>query len=76
VTAPAGAIVKLYLDTGWTVREGDVIQTQTGRAYRVLELRRQERGRHAGRWHLVVVVLAPGELAPDDRIIPIRWYRR
>lgn len=76
MTAPAGAIVRLYVDTRIPVDVGWCVQTQTGRRYDVLECRLQVRGKHAGtRRHLVVRVMAEDE--PDlPQICPIRWYRR
>lgn len=76
MTAPIGALVKLYIDTRRDVAEGDVIQTQTARSYRVLDVRRQEKGKHAGRWHLQALVIDPTSVNDDDHVIPIRWYRR
>lgn len=76
MTAPAGAIVGLYVDTRLPFEVGDGITTQTGRRYEVVEKRTQERGRYAGiRNHLRCRVMYPDE--PDrDHVIPIRWYRR
>lgn len=48
MTAPAGAIVRLYVDTRLPLEVGDGIVTGTGRRYEVLELRVQERGKWAG----------------------------
>lgn len=77
VTAPAGALVKLYVDTRGEITKGDVIRTGTGRRYLVETVRVQERGKHAGRKHLTAVVLAPTDQIPwDTAIIDIRWYRR
>jgi len=77
MTAPAGAIVKLYLDTRREILPGDVVETQTGRRYLVQSVRIQERGKHVGRKHLSVVVLAADEPTPPGAmVIVIRWYRR
>jgi hypothetical protein len=67
MTAPAGAIVALHVDLEARVATGDVIATQTGRRYRVLDVRVQGRGWHVGRQHLRVVVLAPGAGGPAAR---------
>lgn len=75
MTAPAGAIVRLYVDTRLPIEVGDGIQTQTGRRYEVQHVRIQERGKHVGRKHLVVRVCAPDDLILGN-IVPIRWYRR
>ncbi|QDP45538.1 hypothetical protein SEA_FUZZBUSTER_54 [Microbacterium phage FuzzBuster] len=77
MAAPAGAVVKLYVDTRWSIERGDVIKTQSGRRYLVESVRIQERGKHAGRKHLVVIVMAQDDPTPEDaNVIPIRWYRR
>ena len=76
MTAPVGAVVGLYLDTRLEVTEGTVLQTPSGRSYRVLTVRRQARGKHVGRWHLKVVVIPPEAIDDDDNVIPMRWYSR
>lgn len=77
MTAPAGAIVALHVDLEARVATGDVIATQTGRRYRVLDVRVQGRGWHVGRQHLRVVVLAPGDPLPESGTLhAIRWYPR
>lgn len=79
MTVPAGAVVKLYVDTRMKQLEpGDVIETGTGRRYEVVTARIQERGKWAGiRQHLTALVLPPDHpLPPDTFILPIRWYRR
>lgn len=83
-TAPAGAVVQLYVDLDRQVARDDIIETRTGRAYRVLTVRVQERGKHAGRQHLCCLVLGENWLAGIDRaaanpeayVHRIRWYRR
>lgn len=72
--APIGATVRIYLDVAGPVEVGDAVQTQTGRTYLVASVRRQARGRHAGRWHLAVVVVASAP--PTAHVHRIRWYRR
>lgn len=62
MTAPAGAIVRLYVDLLARVEADHIIRTQSGRRYRVLTVRVQARGKHAGRQHLVCSVLGPGDL--------------
>lgn len=77
MTAPIGRVVGLYIDTRTDhVDEGDVIRTQTGRSYRVVESRRQERGKHIGRWHLQALVVDPASVTAEDRVIEIVWYPR
>lgn len=75
MTAPAGAVVKLYVDLVADVKPNDTIATQTGRCYRVIGVRKQLRGKHANRQHLEVLVLAPDELA-SGMIHEIHWYKR
>lgn len=83
MTAPAGAVVRIYVDLAATVEPGHVIQTQTGRRYRVIDVRRQSRGKHAGRQHLQCMVL--GDRLESRMTVrewmattihEIRWYRR
>lgn len=77
VTAPVGRVVGIFIDTRTDhIDEGDVIRTQTGRSYRVVESRRQTRGKHVGRWHLRVLVVEPESVTADDRVIEIWWYSR
>ncbi|WP_449408019.1 hypothetical protein [Microbacterium maritypicum] len=78
MSAPAGAIVKLYVDSRRRLNVGDVVETQTGRRYVVQTHRVQERGKHAGiRQHITAIVLSPDEPNPDGaKVLQIRWYRR
>jgi len=77
VTAPAGAIVSIYVDLAQRVAIGDVIETTSGRRYHVVDVRVQGRGWHVGRQHLRVAVMAPGDPLPDSGMLhPIRWYKR
>lgn len=77
MSAPPGAVVRLTYDARRDVAEGDAIVTPTGRTYLVVAVRRQERGRFAGRWHLRCVVVAhESELDIDVVRHPLRWYRR
>jgi hypothetical protein len=78
VTAPAGAIVGLYVDSRlFTLAPGDIIETQTGRRYQVVEARVQARGKMAGvRQHVRGLVLPADHEVTDERVMPIRWYRR
>lgn len=87
--APIGTEVGLYVDLVERVHPFDVIETRSGRRYGVLSVRVQSRGKRAGRQHLRVVVLAPGQgpglrakqvgdgidLRPG-KIHRIRWYVR
>lgn len=77
MTAPIGAIVKLYFDTRRTLAPGDVCQSSTtGRSYRIVTARQQQRGKHTGRWHVEAVVIDPATVDDDDRIFTYFWYRR
>lgn len=75
VTAPAGAVVAIYVDLADAVAIGDVIETQTARRYGVVAVRVQQRGEHVGRQHLRCVVLGVGE-GGGGAVHRIRWYRR
>jgi len=77
MTAPAGAVVRIFVDLAARVAVDDVIQTQSGRRYLVCSVREQQRGKHAGRQHLGCVVMAADQPMPDGaRTHRIRWYRR
>ena len=77
MTAPAGAVVKLYVDLVEPVVPTDVIETQSGRKYWVLHVRVQEKGKHKGRQHLSCLVLDPTRNDEgSNRIHKIRWYKR
>ena len=53
------------------------IRTRTGRTYHVLSVRVQQRGKHAGRQHLRVLVCAPDVVLADDADVrELWWYRR
>lgn len=62
--APAGAEVGLYVDLRERVFVGDVIETQSGRRYAVVDVRVQARGKHRGRQHLRAVVLGEDDPGP------------
>lgn len=72
--APPGAVVGMYVD-GVAIEPGDAIHTRTGRAYGVLHVRPQLRGKHVGRQHLRCLVL--DELPTEARRIwTLNWYPR
>jgi len=73
---PVGSIVSLYYDARVFVEEGDVIRTPSGRQYRVVEARRQQKGKHAGRWHLKALVLDPTDDPGDVPVHLLVWYKR
>lgn len=72
-----GEQARLYYDGARPVDVGDFIRTPTGRTYLVDHVRIQERGKHAGRQHLVTTVM-PDDHEPElDAVVhPIHWYRR
>lgn len=74
---PPGSLVRLTYD-GSSVSEGDYLRTHTtGRLYRVVTVRRQERGKHAGRQHVLAQVMPPSHVVePDADVLPILWYSR
>jgi hypothetical protein len=77
VTAPAGAIVGIYVDLVQPVAIGDIIETQSGRRYAVVTVRMQARGKHEGRQHLRCAVMAADDPLPSSGMLhPIRWYAR
>lgn len=74
--APAGREVGLYLDTFRSIAVGDFLVTPTGRTYHLTTVRRQARGKHAGRWHIHAVVVDPAVPGVDDVVHRMAWYRR
>lgn len=74
MVAPVGAVVSLYVDLRALVAPDDVVETQSGRTYRVVSVRVQIRGKHAGRQHLRCIVI--DERPAVARVHTIRWYRR
>jgi hypothetical protein len=79
MTAPIGATVRIHVDLVAPVALGDVVKTTSGRSYRVLGVRVQLRGKHAGRQHLVCLV-TDGKMTVREwastTIHRIRWYPR
>jgi hypothetical protein len=73
---PPGSIVSLYFDSPTLMREDDVIRTESGKCYRVVSNRVQERGKHVGRQHLTCRVIEEAEVTADDFVMPIYWYAR
>lgn len=75
--APPGSLVRLYVDLRESVNPTDVIETQTGRRYWVLEVRVQTKGKHKGRQHLACLVVDPSRKDEgDNKVHKIRWYKR
>lgn len=76
MTAPAGAIVALYVDLVSPVAVDDVIETESGRRYSVIAVRVQARGKHEGRQHLRCIVMPDDEPQHGEKTHRIRWYSR
>lgn len=72
--APIGAVVRLYFDSIDPVGREDFIQTPTGRTYRVLGGRVQQRGKHRGRQHLQCLVV--DQAPPGATVHHLVWYPR
>lgn len=67
----------LYIDAAMSLEKGDYVVTPTGRTYEVLTVRVQQRGKHAGRQHLNVIVLDPAAPKdPDAYVLHLHWYSR
>lgn len=73
MSAPAGAVVRIYYD-GAEVLVGEALRTPTGRTYIILDRRVQSRGKHVGRQHLACLVAK--EPPPDVRVRRLHWYKR
>lgn len=73
---PLGTFCTLYYDSPREVNAFDVIRTGAGTCYRVVEVRRQKRGKHVGRWHLKCVRIASEDVEVDDTVHPLYWYSR
>lgn len=71
-----GSVVSLYMDTPRILEVNHFIQTPTGRTYQLVTVRRQERGKHKGRWHLSALVVPASAIKEDDVVHPIAWYPR
>jgi hypothetical protein len=75
--APVGAIVRIaydYCETGPGPNAGDVLVTEAGSAYLILDLRR---GRRHERFNLRCLKLAGVKAVPRGaRVLPLQWYRR
>lgn len=85
--SPLGALVSLFYDGTGPIQSGHYLQTPTGRAYLVEQVRRQETGGYVGRWHLKATVIherdltaamAQAAINDEDEIVVHRlhWYRR
>lgn len=73
---PAGSVVGLYIDADRLLEVGDVITTTTGRAYEVLRVRVQQRGKHAGRRQHLRCVVLPMLPVGEVPALVLHWYRR
>lgn len=79
MAAPVGSNVSLYMDTPRDIQPGDYIVTHSGRSYLVDSVRIQQRGKHAGRKHMRVIVVDPATVphGDDEEVIhPLFWYSR
>lgn len=74
--AATGRTVGLYMDTRHQLAVGDFLVTPTGRTYHLVAVRRQERGKHVGRWHIRALVVDPTVPGEDDVVHRMVWYRR
>lgn len=74
--APVGAVVKLYVDAPWPLEPGCVLTTPTKRAYLVIAVRMQTKGKRRGRQHLQAVVADPQDLPLGAPTFGMRWYKR
>lgn len=73
--APPGAVVRITYDARVPVAAGDALVTPSGRTYLVVAARRQEGGKHRGRWHLRCAV-AEGPAPAGVTRHRLIWYRR
>jgi hypothetical protein len=73
--ATAGSIVGIYYDGRQELKIRDCLQTPTGRVYVIVELRRQLKGRHIGRWHIRALV-SDTVPAGTENVYLIVWYKR
>jgi hypothetical protein len=74
--APVGALVGLYYDSPRLIEVGDYLRTPKRRCYLIDSLRRQLKGKHAGRWHIKAIVVAEADIPADALVHPLMWYRR
>lgn len=72
--AEIGDEVGLYYDADAPVLEGDFLVTRTGRCYKVVKLRIQQRGQNKGRYHLRCVVSEKVE--KSAKVHSLCWYPR
>lgn len=67
----------LFYDTPNEVVEGDYLRTGTGRLYLITEVRVQQAGKHAGRYHLKTTVMPSDRvIEPDAAVHTVNWYPR
>lgn len=72
--APVGAVMKISYDGDAGHAEGHVLRATTGRLYLIIHIRRQTRGKHAGRLHLKCLVI--DELPFGAVTHPLAWHPR
>jgi hypothetical protein len=72
-----GEPATLYYDSNANVAVGDIVQTNTGRRYLVVECRHGTGTRHPTRWHLQTVVMEGTDPGPPEATVHfLHWYRR
>ena len=72
--ASVGDEVSIHYDSDDPVEIGDLIQTRTGRTYKVTALRIQKSGIHKGRYHLRCLVIETPEIG--TLVHQLFWYPR
>lgn len=76
MTSKLGSTRRFTIDTPNNLLEVDVIRTNSGRVYRIVEIHEQIRGRRRGRWHIRAVSMDPRFVTADDVTIQLRWFHR
>lgn len=67
----------LYWDSPDLADEGDYLRTQTGRTYLIDRVRVQQKGKHAGRQHLLCTVMPADHVTEPGAVVrTIIWYDR
>lgn len=76
MVAEIGDVVALFFDSTNRVEPGHYLRTGTGRTYRAVSVRTQQRGAHIGRQHIQAEVVDSDEVDPADTVHRIHWYIR
>lgn len=61
---------------GETVEPGDVMRSEAGACYLVLEARRVRSTIAPNRWHARCLRLDPEDVTDDDHVLEFYWYPR